>query len=344
MSNRAAWFVFGLAIVTAALGACGKHSASGSGPSTAEARHRIVALSPAVGEMLLDLGLADMVVGKHDYDMVLGDSVPAVGHQEAIDYEALIGTRPTDVIIEWGSRPLPPRLLDLAAANGWDVYPVRLLTLADIASTLDELAIRYGVVDFSNIGNHRDENSPEFMPEGMPAIPQFENPAERLEADLPSARLARAWSVRGEGFARVGPVLLIGGTNPVGVLGPGSFHQQILERIGGVPALKEGSPWMELDAEDILRLAPAAIVLVSPASGKGEGSRDPALVAQRLGIIGTMDIPAVREGHLALIDDPLALVPGTSMARFADQLAAILAKWEDGVNRDEIKAQNAPGP
>lgn len=307
----------------------GGGTGGGSGGTAVETEERIVALSPAVGVMLRDLGLADLVVGKHDYDMVLGETVPAVGHQEAIDYEALIGVRPTDVVIEWGSRPLPPRLVELAGANGWDVYPVTLLTLDDIAGTLDGLAIRYGVVDFSGIGSGRGKR-PEGLGEGLPEIPRFEDPARRLEAELPSAGLARAWSVRGDGFGGVGPVLLIGGTDPVGVLGPGSFHHQILERIGGVPAVGDGSPWMEMDAEDVLRLAPAGIVLVSPAAGGGEGSVDPLAVGERLGVIGGLDIPAVRDGRLALIDDPLALVPGTSMARFADLLAGVLEKWESG--------------
>jgi hypothetical protein len=51
---------------------------------------RLVVLSPAVAVMLRDLGLADRVVGKHDYDLVLPDTVPAVGHQEALDYEAIL--------------------------------------------------------------------------------------------------------------------------------------------------------------------------------------------------------------------------------------------------------------
>jgi ABC-type hemin transport system substrate-binding protein len=292
-----------------------------------EAGERVVALSPAVGVMMRDLGLSDLVVGKHDYDMVFGDTVPAVGHQEAIDYESLLRVAPTDVIIEWGSRPLPPRLEEMASANGWDLYPVRLLTLDDIAETVDELAIRYGVVDFETVGSGRPEGVG--GPADIPALPRFRDPAEALEAELPSAALARAWTVRGGGFEGIGPVLLIGGVDPVGALGPGSFHHQILERIGGVPALRAGSPWVELDAEDVLRLDPAAIVLIAPARGGGAGSRDPAVVRERLGVLGTLDVAAVRDGRLALIDDPLALLPSTSMADFADRLAAALEAWRD---------------
>ncbi len=289
---------------------------------------RLVVLSPAVAVMLRDLGLADRIVGKHDYDLVLPDSVPAMGHQEALDYEAILAAEPTEVIIEWGSRPLPPTLESLAADKGWAIRRVNLLTIDDIAETVDDLAIAFGVASF---GGEAPPRSPSGVPEGLgdvPLVVRFENPEKRFAGELPSARLARAWSVRGDGFACVGPVLLLGSTTPPGVLGPGSFHDQILRRIGGLPAIETGAPWMELDAEDILRLDPAAIVLIAPrAPGielKQVGSQS---LRERLGRIGSLDIRAVRHGRIAMIDDPLALLPSTAMAGFADELSAILEAW-----------------
>ncbi len=300
-------------------GAAGEEQPAGEG-------ERIVVLSPAAAVMLRDLGLADRIVGRHDYDMVLPDSIPAVGHQEAIDYEALIRVDPTLIIIEWGSRPLPPRLTELAAAHGWAVKRITLLTLDDIARTLDDLAIVLGAVDLAA----GEQARPPGMgaPADLRVLPRFTDPAERLEQPLPSARLARAWSRRGDGFGDLGGILLLAATDPPGALGPGSFHQQILERIGGTPAIETGTPWIELDVEDIARLAPSGIVLVAP---RGRGVRaepiDRAEIERRLGRIATLDIPAVRSGRLGLIDDPLSLLPSTSMARFADELAAILEGW-----------------
>lgn len=307
--------------------ACGPASPTGGAPRPA-GQARIVALSPAVAVMLRDLGLGDRIVGRHDYDMVLPRSIRPVGHQEAIDYEALLACGPTHVVIEWGSRPLPPRLIELADSERWEVIRVRLLTLDDIARTVDDLAIHFGVVNFSGNDAHRPSEIPGAVP--GPIVPRFEDPARRLEVELPSARLARAWSRRGEGYATIGGVLLLASTDPAGALGPGSFHHEILERIGGTPAISAGTPWMELDAEDVLRLQPGAIVLIAPRTG--DAPTDPPgtdEVRRRLGRLATLDLPAVRTGRIALIDHPLALTPSTAMADFADELARILDAWTD---------------
>jgi ABC-type hemin transport system substrate-binding protein len=317
--------LLGLACLVLLAPACGPPPPAPTSPDPAD-QARIVALSPAVAVMLRDLGLGDRIVGRHDYDMVLPRSIRPVGHQEAIDYEALLACDPTHVVIEWGSRPLPPRLSELAAAERWELVTVRLLTLDDIARTVDDLAIRFGVVDFSGLADRRPPDLP--TPGPGPIVPRFEHPARRLEVELPSARLARAWSRRGEGYGAIGGVLLLASTDPAGALGPGSFHHEILERIGGTPAIASGAPWMELDAEDVLRLEPGAIVLIAPRTG--EATTDPPgadELRRRLGRLATLDIPAVRTGRIALIDHPLALTPSTAMAAFADELARVLEVW-----------------
>ena len=333
-------------LVCVAVAVCVGCSRRGTGSADTEsgvnggASDRLVVLSPAVAVMLRDLGLADRIVGKHDYDLVLGDGVPAVGHQESLDYEAILGVEPTEIIIEWGSRPLPPRLTELADRHGWAIRRVTLLTIDDIARTVDDLAIDFGAVSFET----GETDPPEGVPQDLGAIAEplrFTDPTARFGSDLPSAALARAWSVRGHGFAGVGPVLLLGSTTPPGALGPGSFHDQILRRIGGVPALETGAPWVELDAEDIRRLDPSAIVLIAPRrAGTENPDGDPdrrgaRSVLERLGRVGTLEIGAVRTGRVALIDDPLSLLPSTAMADFADELAVILEGWrteavEDG--------------
>lgn len=323
-----------LAVLTLALGACGKRAPA---PTAGEAvsADRIVAFSPAVAVMLRDLGLADRIVGKHDYDLVLGETVPAVGHQEAIDYERLLEANPTHVVIEWGSRPLPPTLTELAERHDWAIMRVNLLTIDDIARTVDDIALTFGAVTMDTGSRRKPDGVPSDLSELSGAM-AFTHPAERFETDLPSAALARAWSRRGPdadgGFGGAGPVLLLGSTTPPGALGPGSFHHQILVRIGGVSVYEpvEGAPWMELDAEDVRRLDPAGIVLIAPRTEEREGAVGDTTVRpamDRLGRIGTLDIRAVREGKIALIDDPLALLPSTSMADFADRLAEILGAW-----------------
>lgn len=292
------------ATIVAGIG-CERSAPAGAGvvppPATP---HRIVVLSPALAVTLKDLGLAGEVAGRHAHDMVLDKSVPVCGDQTGIDYEALLGARPTHVLIEWGTRELPRRLGELAREHGWVVRSYgALLTLDQVRASVDDLGR-------------------EFL------APEKQGAREKL-----LARLDASWARREE-LSKAGRVLLLMGTSPVcAALGPGSFHQQVLERIGGVPAIREGSPYMELDAEDVARLAPEGIVLVMPravgaAPRTGPLSADDA--AARLGALATLKIPAVTNGRVWLIDDPLCLLPGTSLAGFADDLERGLARWSSG--------------
>lgn len=281
---------------------------------------RLVVLSPAIGVMCRDLGLEDHVVGRHDYDLALSDSIPKVGNQMSIDYERLLEVEPTHVITQWGTRALPPKLLELSQQRGFDLIDYDLLTLDDIARVADDLYLDF-VEPPSEVGFEPGED-------GAP-MPRFRGPEEQMPANLPSERMARAWRQRGDGFKEIGPVLLLGAVEPPTVVGPGSFHHQILERLGGVPALRDGSPWTELDAEDVLRLEPAAMVLIDPRPpGTPPRQRSMQEVRDRLGVLTELDVPAVRRDRLAVIDQPFALLPSTSMIDFADRLAELLEGWK----------------
>ncbi len=253
---------------------------------------RIVALSPAMGIILRDLGLEELIVGRHGWDIALDRDLPVCGDQAGIDYEALLRVNPTHLVMEWGGRPLPDRLLEYADARGWSVYNRSILTLEDIAEAVQDLDATFGSGT-------------------SPLHRQFDEAMRQRETVFQ------------------GSVLILMGTNPAAVLGPGSFHQDILERIGGMPAIENGSPYMELDAEDVLRLNPDGIVLVIPrAPGQTEEMHD-ADLPSILGPLADLEVVAVREGRVALIDEPTALTPSTAMIVFANRLAELLATWED---------------
>lgn len=282
---------------------------------------RLAPASPALAVILRDLGLGERVVARHGFDTHSPRELAVIGSQDGLDYEALLRVRPTHVLLEWGSkRPMPPRLVELASAQGWVVSNHTLLTLEDIRRTTLELRERFPVSVSGAV-------------EGMEAPTR-----EELEA-----RFDRAWRPRGgarggargekEGVAlsRAGKVLLMAGVDPPSFFGPGSCHHQVLERLGATPAIREGSAWVTLDAEAVLHLAPDAIVAILPraAGSAAEAKATAAEVAAMLGRVGTLEIPAVRRGRLALIDDPLCQTPATSMIGFADQLDAVLRAWAE---------------
>jgi ABC-type hemin transport system substrate-binding protein len=262
---------------------------------------RVVVHSPAVGVIVRDLKQESLVVGRHGHDMVLIRALPVVGTQEGFDYEALLAARPTHIITQWGSRELPARLVELSASQGWKVLDTRLLSLDDIRR--DTVAVD------AFLCAARGESAP--SAEGR-----------RLGAEMD-----RAWSRREDGFEKLGRVLLLASVNPPAAFGPGSSHHEVLVRIGATPAITTGSAFIELDAERIMALAPEVVVLVSP-RGYGAAAltadEKAARVREKLAVVAGLPVPAARSGRLGIVDEPLALLPSTSMIGFADELAGVL--------------------
>lgn len=303
-------------------GGAGDGGESGGGP-------RLVILSPAIAVMAVDVGLEEWIVGKHAYDLVLTEAAAVVGDQSGIDYERLIGVRPTHVVTQWGRRALPAELLRLSERMGFAVVDYEVLTLDDIARVVDDLYL-----DFVAQGPAAPEpgSRPLLTAEGgrVRVNDPGEAIGEAMRRELPSGRLARAWRAREPSLAGAGRVLLLGAVEPPAAMGPGSFHHQVLERIGGVPAITEGSAWMELDAEDVLRLRPEGIVLIAPGVEAGVAGFGGEAARGRLGAIGGLSIPAVERGRVYVVTDALALLPSTRMAGFAEELAGVLAGWAAG--------------
>lgn len=266
---------------------------------------RIAAVSPALAITLRDLGLADRIVARHAWDMVLDLKVPIVGDQSAVDFEALLASDPTHVMLEWGVRPVPERLAELATRHDWRVRSWSLLSYQQVRSSFGEIAA--------------------FVAEGAPGDGQeIIARAGELTARLDAACAQRAAATR------AGSVLLLHSVMPPAALGPGSFHHEILERLGGRSALTSGGAYVQMHMEDLVRIAPESIVIVEPRDARGgaaKGTSDWPSMERKLGAIARLQIPTVKERRVAMIDDPLCLTPSSAMIGFAGELAAILERW-----------------
>lgn len=274
-----------LAALLLALPACGKRA-----PSEPPGQPRIAVLSPALAVTLRDLGLESQIVARHGYDIVLPKSLPVVGDQAGIDYETLLRVDPSHILLEWGSRDLPPRLTQLAKERGWAVRNYPLLTLDDIRHAVRNLP--------------RDLNTP----------------LASARADELRARMDAAWKNRPGLRANAGRTLLLYSIAPPAAAGPGSFHAQLLEAIGGEPAITEGDPYITLDAEDVRRLNPDSIVLILPGA-------EPLTRKEQLGRLGTLDLRAVNDGRVLILSDTLGQTPSTAMIALADDLARGMLAW-----------------
>ncbi|MFN8779899.1 MAG: ABC transporter substrate-binding protein [bacterium] len=249
---------------------------------------RVAALAPGLSAMVREMGLGDRIVARHAFDVWSDAHLPAVGDQSGINYEALIASAPTHVLLQAGAGGVPERLTALASARGWRVLAVPMLTLEEVEEADGRVRAFLGVPVGAGGG-----------------------------------RLAEAWP--GEIFR--GRVLLLAGVDPPTVLGPGSYHQELLVRLGGVPALGvgEGKAYMTLDAEDVARVAPEGIVLIVPRGSGGLAGGVSAV--DRLGVLGRLDLPGVRAGRVAVIDDELGLVPGPGLRVVGRELGEILERW-----------------
>lgn len=311
MNLRRHFLLFSVLTLLASLimASCAKQSepapkASGGGEAeTGEGvEPRFAVFSPAIGVMLQELGYEDQIVGRHAYDTALSRSIPVVGSHIEIDYEMLIGADPTHLLFERTSVQIPARVRELAVDEGWAIWSYTLQTLDDVATTVDDLHLKL---------------------DGLPAMVQGTDidPERRLNIELPSARLARAWSpLSPDVTSAAGRTLILAGIDPPGAMGPGSFHAQLIERMGLAPALTEGGMWQELDHEDLITLAPDSIIVIIPRAMDNQGIGEPAplswaQIRDRVGAIADLPIPAASERRIAVIDDPLGLLPSTSLAR-----------------------------
>ncbi len=278
---------------------------------------RIVALAPAIASNLRAANLGHLIIGRHAFDSWSAATIPVVGDQEGIDFEKLIAVRPTHVFLQWGARALPARLGELAKQNNWELVNYPLLTLDDTMTAADDMVAR---VNRAAAGS----SSP------SPAAPATEPAPHPLSTALAEVFSKRALSA--DERTRVGTVLILHTTSPPAALGPGSYHDDIARRLNADLAIKTGSPYMTLDAEDIAAMNPQAIILIQPRDSSAEPAL-PAAALQRLGALAKLKIDAVQRGRIAIIDDPESLLPGAPLVNVARTVASTLHAWA-----------SAPGP
>ena len=281
-----------LAIVAAVwpLG-CERAPAAASPPApVAATAPRTVVLSPALGLLMRDLGLQGTIVGRHGYDTYLPPSIPTCGDQSGIDFERLLMVKPTHVLTEWGSRELPPMLVETCREQGWVLQDFALVTLADA---------RRGVLEMDRLLN--------------PA------PWPSAQAAALTSRMDAAWTKR-DGIG-TGRVLLVASLAPTAAFGPGSCHHEALVAVGARPAIEQGAGYIDVDFEDIANIKPDVFILLLP-SNVAAGADHVHELSKEL--LATNLPPGMTASNTRIIDHPECQIPGVPMVRFADDLVIAL--------------------
>ena len=113
----------------------------------AEPPQRVVSLAPSMTEMLLELGVAERLVGVLDAGErpTASQQVPSVGRYGQLDVERLLAVQP-DLILLWPGA-VPPAQRELLRGLGLLLYSAEPHTLDELIQQIDALAERLGVPD-----------------------------------------------------------------------------------------------------------------------------------------------------------------------------------------------------
>lgn len=306
---------------------------------------RVVVLSPGLAQTLRTLNLSHLVVGRHAFDEWSDPALPVCGDQTGIDFEKLLLVRPTHVLIQWGKRDLPERLVSLSKKQGWILRDYPLLTLDDVADASNDVLTMLAIPERARQQRLRASSIVEGRVE-MPdesALTLAANALKNL-AQIPAK----------DRFG--GSILLLHSTTPPAALGPGSFHHDLLVKLGLTPAITQGSAYMPLDREDVLRRAPEAIILIQPSRSSESKTPRGAVMSDgkpqvitgeeaiaRLGGLKDLDIPAIKNRRVALINEPTALLPGLGLVRVAEAMRVAGEGFATSTT-DQPKAQPARTP
>ena len=284
MRRREALGLLALMLVVGGLSSCARPAEYTDG------QLRIVSLSPAITQVVIELGLSDALVAVGDYDDIAPPGVPSLGPFTDLDLERLTTLAPTHVLAMTGDSGLPPRVTSLGEAGRFELadfdYP------GDIKAVL---TLTRGVGEALGRSERADRL--------VVALEYQLDAITALARDTPSPR-----------------ALLVFGVDPVIVSGPGTVNDELLRRAGGVNAASSARVTAPVyDREALRGLAPEVIFLLEPGGMPWGGVDDPRLAPFR-----GLDLPAMRDGRVVVLNDPAVLLPGPSLAKTAASMAIAL--------------------
>lgn len=309
----------------------------------AESRLRIISLSPALTQILVDLGQSEYIVGVGQNDAAAPSHAKVVGTYLDINAEQIVSLDPTLVVTMSGRDGPPARLKELASTHFILVdypYPQTPTDVGNIIFRDSELHALGAMGGFAAMTPPASGVASTDPTADAPTTPQGQEPqaaAEPVPASLgalldllPQAmRLKYTMIMRlgeiskltaPEGHGKDNPnVLLVIGSGPVMASGPGTVLDQLLILAGGRNAASQTATTAPtFDREKLQTLKPDVVLFFDP---KGQPltaiENDP-----RLADFRELDIPAVKNNRIVIIDNPMAMLPSSSL----DKTAGVMAK------------------
>lgn len=378
--NNTAWGILRTAALTWAmaivllLGGCDRPPDNGGGDvkivdlddTKPTPKMRVVSYAPAVTKMIIDLGKADLLVGRAEKDGAAPQDLPLVGNAFSPNIEKLSKLNP-DVVITMSGASGPNDTLKLMAEN-------KAFRLVNYKYPKDVTGVLNILLD--------EQARLSFVPrEGMVDKPTGDSLAVVLDATKDGFELGNQMLDELLGLSQTTPrglrprVLLVIGTEPaVRASGPGTVMHELLTRYAGgenaaipsrvIPRISTGKKIPQLkplpsidqigtaptfDREGLLLASPEVILILSP----GAPALKPIDEDPRLRDFRGLDIPAVTKGRIVLIDDPMILLPeSTAMGRVAKLMRNAIypdaqvpvEKLPTSEGEKKASAQNKPSP
>lgn len=263
---------------------------------------RIVTLSPAISQMLVDMDLASVIVGVAQHDYAAPPNLPVVGNHINVNNEILLSLRPTHILTMHTREP-PPWPLRRMAGEG-------RFRLVSYSAPL-------AVVEVANVlmPDPAGELTQSPLPPGLGQVLGVPEIAQQLKQRM----LAKMRKIKKITAGRLRPRVLIAlATNPIMASGPGTTHDELLTIAGGVNAAAGARVTAPTyDREGLLRLSPQLILILAPRALPLKSIEKDA----RLAGLRNMPIPAVRQQRIVLMNDPLVLLPSSCIPRITAAMA-----------------------
>ncbi|MEM9347667.1 MAG: ABC transporter substrate-binding protein [Planctomycetota bacterium] len=278
--------------------ACDQQASGPSDPSQAvpEDQPTIVSLTPAITQMLIDMGKRDQLVGvSQDDDASLGLPVCGTYNQPVI--ARIVELSPDLVLTEspMGQKSDVPPLLRSIADEG--VFDLRVIphsrSIADVERALIDAEVGLGAAI------------------GDPEAAERARRLMSLRIELVSAVL--------EGVDRPRVLMLLNPTT-LGAIGTGVTHDELLRLAGGTNALAHvKTGYLTLSRSQLQETVRPDVVLILEPNGSELADGDP-----RLRAFENLSIPVVTSRRFSVIDHPQTLLPCTTLPEVLVEMAVVL--------------------
>jgi iron complex transport system substrate-binding protein len=268
------------AFVLAALGGvamvgCSRRDRADSADADRAEARRVVSVTPATTEALFAVGAGDRVVGRSRFCDWPAEAARVPVVGGYTDADLEAILGQTPDLVVGAFGPSSARLTAQLDARGVRSWFPELTSCATIEAMIDGIGDRT-----ANTATAR----------GVVA---------RMRSELDAVR---------DAVATLSPVrvLLVVSLSPIVVTGLASFLDELVGRARAVNVVTSGPPWQTLGAEQVVELHPDLVLdATADPGGPGRVDRDAP---------GWRQVAAVREGHVAGVNDSRVLRPGPRVA------------------------------